>query len=258
MSKEFTSEIKNLYKHLNTISKPKEVNLQLEFVNQIASLFSPGNYYYYILNFVNLEFVYVHHNIDSVLGIKPIEFTFDSCFQLLHPDDRNAFTQKESIAGNFLLNKINPEDITKYKVTYLLRLRHTNGIYKTILHQARALSTSKDNKIQYVLAAHIDISHLNPILDHNISLISDILPSYYVTNIGSDYKLIELKLKSLFTKREKEVIYYIAKGLAAKEIANKLHLSLYTINTHKRNILKKSECKNTAELITRCFREGII
>ncbi len=37
-----------------------------------------------------------------------------------------------------------------------------------------------------------------------------------------------------------------------------LAVSPHTINTHKRNILKKSNCKNTTELITKCIIEGII
>jgi DNA-binding CsgD family transcriptional regulator len=258
MSRQHATEIKNLYKLVNDISRPTEVNLQLEFINQIASLFSPGEYYYYIFNFAKLGFTYIHPSIETVLGIKPNEFTFDSFFKLLHPDDLNAFTTKESIVGDFLLSKISSKDITKYKVVYLQRLKHTSGVFKIILHQVRTLSISEDNKIQHVLAVHTDVTHLNLNFDHNISFISETLPSFYTISTDSDYKLIELKLKALFTKREKEIINYIARGLAAKEIANKLHLSLYTINTHKRNILQKSKCKNTAELITRCFREGVI
>ncbi len=41
------------------------------------------------------------------------------------------------------------------------------------------------------------------------------------------------------TKRERQVILLIADGLANKEIANKLHLSTYTIKSHVHNILEK-------------------
>jgi len=41
------------------------------------------------------------------------------------------------------------------------------------------------------------------------------------------------------TKRERQVIGLIADGLSNKEIANKLHLSTYTVKSHVHNILEK-------------------
>ncbi len=41
------------------------------------------------------------------------------------------------------------------------------------------------------------------------------------------------------TKREKQVIELIADGFTNKEIAQKLHLSTYTIKSHVHNILEK-------------------
>ena len=43
----------------------------------------------------------------------------------------------------------------------------------------------------------------------------------------------------LITKREKQVIELIANGDTNKEIAQKLHLSTYTIKSHVHNILEK-------------------
>jgi DNA-binding NarL/FixJ family response regulator len=41
------------------------------------------------------------------------------------------------------------------------------------------------------------------------------------------------------TKREREIVELIAEGLANKEIAHKLHLSIYTVKSHVHNILEK-------------------
>lgn len=41
------------------------------------------------------------------------------------------------------------------------------------------------------------------------------------------------------TKRERQVILLIADGMSNKEIANKLHLSTYTVKSHVHNILEK-------------------
>ena len=51
------------------------------------------------------------------------------------------------------------------------------------------------------------------------------------------------------TKREIEIIRYIADGLTNKEIAAKLSLSIGTVDTHRKNMLAKLELKNTASLV---------
>jgi two-component system, NarL family, response regulator NreC len=49
--------------------------------------------------------------------------------------------------------------------------------------------------------------------------------------------------------REKEVLTFIAEGLTTKEIAEKLIVSTRTIETHRVNMMKKLNVKNSAELI---------
>jgi DNA-binding NarL/FixJ family response regulator len=50
------------------------------------------------------------------------------------------------------------------------------------------------------------------------------------------------------TKREKEILALIARGLTDKEIAEKVFLSALTITTHRKNILSKLGLKNKVEL----------
>lgn len=52
-----------------------------------------------------------------------------------------------------------------------------------------------------------------------------------------------------FSRRELEIISLLIQGKSSKEIANTLFLSKHTVDTHRRRILQKSKCKNTAELI---------
>lgn len=45
--------------------------------------------------------------------------------------------------------------------------------------------------------------------------------------------------RTKLSEREQEVIRYIKKGLTSKEIAALMHLSSYTIDTHRKNICRK-------------------
>ena len=61
----------------------------------------------------------------------------------------------------------------------------------------------------------------------------------------------------LLSQREIEVMGLIADGLTSKNISEKLYLSLHTVNTHRKNILKKLNIKSSSELVNYAFKIGI-
>ncbi len=60
------------------------------------------------------------------------------------------------------------------------------------------------------------------------------------------------------TRREKEVLQLIAEGLTNTEIAEKLFISIPTVNTHRKSLLEKFDAKNTAILIGKASKQGLI
>ncbi len=62
----------------------------------------------------------------------------------------------------------------------------------------------------------------------------------------------------LLTLREREILQLIAEGKSNKDIANMLHLSLYTVETHRSNILEKLNLHTVPELILYAVRKGVI
>ena len=241
----------------NRAFRPGKKTFPLEIIDQIASVFSPGDFYYYVLNFESLKLDFVHSGTQDVLGIGPDQFTLESRLELMHPDDLLHFHEKEALSTDFLYNRIPQEDVLSYKVVYLLRLRHAKGHYKTILHQEKALSLT-DGKIHYLLGIQTDVTHLNISFNHNISFRGYLKPSYYATYNNGVFNLGESQLKGLFTKREIEIIQQISQGLNFNEIADRFYVSPHTVNTHKKNILLKSSCHHMSEVIAKCMREGVI
>jgi len=64
--------------------------------------------------------------------------------------------------------------------------------------------------------------------------------------------------EELLTQREKEIIEKVGAGLSNKEIADKLFISVRTVDCHKNNIMKKLKIKSTAELIIYGIKNKII
>lgn len=67
-----------------------------------------------------------------------------------------------------------------------------------------------------------------------------------------------VKLLALLSQREREVLRLIAEGISSKEIAEKLHLSPGTVETHRKNLLRKLNARNSAELIRMAITEGLL
>jgi DNA-binding NarL/FixJ family response regulator len=89
------------------------------------------------------------------------------------------------------------------------------------------------------------IDAINDVNEGNIYICQE------VKNILSDQMLGEDEGGglNLLSEREIEVINQIKDGLSSKEIADKLGISIKTVEVHRHNILKKLKVKNTASLI---------
>lgn len=73
-------------------------------------------------------------------------------------------------------------------------------------------------------------------------------------NFMSDQNVSE----DILSKKEIEVLELISEGFTTKEVATKLFVSARTIETHRANVLKKLEVKNTAELIKKAAKLNLI
>ncbi|UKM66536.1 LuxR C-terminal-related transcriptional regulator [Flavobacteriaceae bacterium GSB9] len=257
MGYENEDQLLSIWDNQNLVN-PLQKEVQLELIDQIASLFAIGPYYYYILNYKTQEIAYVHRGIKTILGLEPQCFNLDVLNAIMKPEDLARMAEKEKTASLFLKQNIAPKDIPSYKIAYLMRLKHRDGSYKTILHQSKVLNLTNDGAVQTSIHVHTDVTYLKMPINHQISFISQDLPSYLAINTSNSPEKISNTLNSILTKREKEIIYQMALGETSKNIADTLCISVHTVNTHKKNIMKKSKCKCTSELISQCLMQGII
>lgn len=51
------------------------------------------------------------------------------------------------------------------------------------------------------------------------------------------------------SKREKEVLQYLALGMNSKAIGNKLNISKFTVDTHRKNIYKKTDLNTLRDIV---------
>ena len=64
--------------------------------------------------------------------------------------------------------------------------------------------------------------------------------------------------RHVITRREKEILELIVNEYTNQEIADKLYLSLRTVENHRNNLLQKLGVKNTAGLVKAAISQGLV
>jgi len=68
---------------------------------------------------------------------------------------------------------------------------------------------------------------------------------------------VDFSDSELLTSREREVLQLLAEGKSTKQIALKLHISVKTVETHRRQMMNKLDIHTVAELTKYAIRKGL-
>ena len=111
----------------------------------------------------------------------------------------------------------------------------------------------EDGTILRTLSLQTDITHLKPTGAPLLSFIGlEGEPSFIDVKIGKPL----IPFKPILTEREKEILSLLMQGKSNKQIAAELNLSKQTVDRHRKNMLNKTNTKNSAELITLTIKNG--
>ena len=116
------------------------------------------------------------------------------------------------------------------------KICHPVFIFITSFNQY-AIKAIKNEAFDYILKP-VDIDELSQTIER-----------YKKTRDKNNHQLIHQHKFNCLSEREKEVLNFVLKGFTSKEIAQKLFISKTTVDTHRRNILKKTGIKSTTELM---------
>jgi DNA-binding NarL/FixJ family response regulator len=139
------------------------------------------------------------------------------------------------------------------------------------IDQARQILDEYQNMKLMIMSMHEEINKIKEAIDIGIhgfitwdsskeelysAIDSVMLGEHYYSHIlqksifsKDKHKPHKFAFNTPFSKKEREVLKLMAAGLSTKCIADKMHLSPYTIETHRKHMLLKVNCKNSLELI---------
>ena len=122
--------------------------------------------------------------------------------------------------------------------------------YKLMLESGASGFLLKDSDINEVYAA-VDAVMLGD------SYFSTALLGTFTRNM-SRLTLTDTSVEDALSDREVEILVEVCRGLSNQEIADKLFISKRTVDKHRANILEKTGCKNTANLVVYAIKHHLV
>lgn len=242
--------------------EPFEISDQFK---KIAALFTPGTSYFYVLNTHNLELDFISPQVKEFVGPDAEKVTIEKLLSLASSGEIEKIVKKEKVIKDFYSRFLPKEKITRYKIVYTYKMKDFSKKERVMLHQATPISTTNEGILKHVVSIHTDITHLVSKSTSTVSFL-DINGEESFYNVDPDQEKFDpclarsepAGLLGALSKRELEVLENITSGLNTKEIAEKLFVSTHTIQTHRKNIMKKCGCRNTAELVAETMVAGLV
>ena len=189
---------------------------------------------------------------EEISSIK--EFENGEHFIASHKED--SFSNHDIVLLDYQMPKLNGLEVCswlkinrpKIKIIMLSQYMDNQTINKCIQHGASAYLL-KTISIMELHEAIIQV-HNNDFYFNEICTAQSVISILQKDNTNSLIKDIK------FTKREKEIIGLICKELSYKEIANKLTISIRTVEKHKDNILEKIGATKVTGIIIYASKKG--
>ena len=171
----------------------------------------------------------------------------------------NAYEAMEKVKENqpdLVITDINMPEISGVELTSKLKKEFPNlkiigmSTFNERSYIAQMIQNGADGFLVKSASKEEIETAISSVLDGKMHLSSDAGIS------NSEQK--ELKNQPTLTRREKEILTLISEGFTNPQIAEKLFISLYTVETHRKNLLSKFNTNNTASLIKIAATNGLL
>jgi len=237
----------------NTYSRSgfKNINTADPLMLDLEDMMEKSNQFFYVADLLQIQILYTSQRSKDMMGIDPEVLNPYHFFQATHPDDISRLS-----LGRAQLFKMANELFLAQEGTAILstnfRIRNAEGAYSNILVQLYLFYTEIPYKTVFTVKVHTNIDWFKKFF-HGYH--------YY---LGSDHHFFRypdeslLLTGNLLSDRELEIIRLIEKGMNSENIADHLFISLHTVNTHRKNILRKTNKTNISDVIYDLLENGVI
>lgn len=222
------------------------------FMVEVEAMTKKNKQFFFIGDMLHIKVLFTSKQSNEMIGIAPENVSPFHLFEASHEEDKYRYdlglTKLIKMSHQFYA-----ENIGSQLISSNFRIRKTNGKYACFIVQCYLFLSTEPNKTVYILQINTEIDwHKNIEKRFHYYLGNDM--SYF--NYPNENLL--MRARNIFSNREFEILKLIKSKFNNEQIAEKSFLSIHTINTHRRNILKKTGKTNISEVIYDLIEEGLL
>lgn len=143
----------------------------------------------------------------------------------------------------------------KTTVNLYYKAQKKDGTIVHIQHQNIVTKLDENDVPLLNLNVLTDVTHLSLCDEPKIVVINHLKNTCYTLKEGNQ---VVIDNDCVLTKREKEILNLVAKGVPSREIADKLSISYHTVRKHRGNMMEKVGAQNMVELINYASSKSLI
>jgi DNA-binding CsgD family transcriptional regulator len=252
-------ETNDISQQINQLFRKEELDYSIlkKHISFLESLSIVHNSVVSIFDLALMEHAYLSPNFADLLGWDPEKISSpenEYINQRMHPDD---LAHLNHVSWQFfeLILRVDPiwrEQMKFIKLIMDYRTRGKDGNYVRVVEQHKLLELDQYGNAWLAMS----ILDLSPDQD-----LSSLCRYRLVNTLTGELYLFpsaELITEHKLSFREKEILQLLGKGLISKQIADKLFISVNTVNTHRQRIIEKLNVSNTAEAVQYAGSLGLI
>jgi hypothetical protein len=218
---------------------------------KLEELTGDNDQYFQVFDLGQMKFLYTSKNIFQMIGISAEEINPGHYTQLIHHDDEERLGQARARVYKMERDIFQAQKGSAL-TSYNLRIRNSDGNYNNLFVQDYMFFSPIPYKAVFLIQVITNIDWFKMKKDRF---------HHYAGNDLSLFRFPDQKLLETgpdLSYREFEIIRLIEAGLSSKEIADKLFLSIHTVNTHRSNILEKTDKSQISDVIYEFKEKGLL
>lgn len=243
------TEIKDLYKFIFKSYDKPFLKEHIAKIIELDDYLPYSSTFFCVTNTQDLTFEYISKNFTACLGLDASELKalgMRYFWSRIHPEDIDIWLRALNGLMEFTLSEISQHKRKEANYTWNFRFKNSDDVYVNIIQNTTPLVFDSDGK------PVIGLAHYT-VLDAKVKM--DITASAKLLNSHNEYETLffnnysQKLLSDGISNRERDVIRLLVLNKSSKEISKTLNISSHTVDTHRRNILKKLNISSTGELI---------
>lgn len=237
-----------LYQTIVEICKNNTLSIDIDKIVELDKYTPHNSSFFCIINPKKLSYEFISKGMNHCIGLnedllkdKGLGFYWSR----IHPNDLNELIIAWKELRRYMQQDVQNKIEKHINYTWNYRLKNSDEKYINIVQNISPIECKSNSQLIYLLTYYT-------VINSNVRMRVSATANIQDNNIYVKKSFCDISLKLLLSKisrRELDIINLLSLHHTTKEIGDKLCISPNTVNTHRRNIIKKLKVTSTGEVI---------